>query len=99
MRGNTGSGVWADAAYRSEAMEAKLRDRKLKSHIHRKGKRGKPLTEQAVFVKGVVRRFHAASLISGTQASRSRLRRTCPAGCRLRVLPDQRSGFNKRAFA
>ena len=47
MQGNTGSGVWADAAYRSEEMEAKLRDRKLKSHIHRKGKRGKPLTEQA----------------------------------------------------
>jgi IS5 family transposase len=47
MRGNTGSGVWADAAYRSEEMEAKLRDRKLKSHIHRKGKRGKPLTDQA----------------------------------------------------
>jgi IS5 family transposase len=47
MRGNTGSGVWADAAYRSEEMEAKLHDRKLKSHIHRKGKRGKPLTEQA----------------------------------------------------
>lgn len=47
MRGNTGSGVWADAAYRSEEMEAKLRARKLKSHIHRKGKRGKPLTEQA----------------------------------------------------
>ena len=47
MRGNTGSGVWADAAYRSEEMEAKLRDRKLTSHIHRKGTRGKPLTEQA----------------------------------------------------
>lgn len=47
MRGNTGSGVWADAAYRSEEMEAKLRTRKLKSHIHRKGKRGKPLIEQA----------------------------------------------------
>jgi IS5 family transposase len=31
--------MWADAAYRSEEMEAKLRDRKLKSHIHRKGKR------------------------------------------------------------
>ena len=28
-------------------MAAKLRDRKLKSHIHRKGKRGKPLTERA----------------------------------------------------
>ena len=39
MPGNTGSGVRADAAYRSEAMEAKLRDRKLKSHILRKGKR------------------------------------------------------------
>jgi IS5 family transposase len=47
MRGNAGSGLWADAAYRSEEMEAKLRDRKLKSHIHRKSKRGKPLTEQA----------------------------------------------------
>jgi len=47
MRGNTGSGVWADAAYRSEEMEAKLRALKLTSHIHRKGKRSKPLTEQA----------------------------------------------------
>ncbi|MDT8854792.1 IS5 family transposase [Paracoccaceae bacterium Fryx2] len=47
MQGNTGSGVWADAAYRSEEMEAKLRALKLKSHIHRKGNRGKPLTDQA----------------------------------------------------
>jgi IS5 family transposase len=47
MQGNTGSGVWADSAYRSEEMEAKLRARKLKSHIHRKGNRGKPLTDQA----------------------------------------------------
>lgn len=47
MRGNTGSGVWADAAYRSDEMEAKLQARKFKSHIHRKGKRGKPLTKQA----------------------------------------------------
>ena len=46
-RGNTGSGVWADAAYRSEETEAKLRAQRFKSHIHRKGKRGKPLTEQA----------------------------------------------------
>ena len=28
-------------------MEANLRGMKLRSHIHRKGKRGKPLTEQA----------------------------------------------------
>jgi len=47
MRGNTGAGVRADAAYRSEEMEGKLRARKLKSHIHRKGRRGKPLTDQA----------------------------------------------------
>jgi hypothetical protein len=46
-RNNTGAGVWADAAYRSEEMKAKLKARKLTSHIHRKGKRGKPLTEQA----------------------------------------------------
>jgi IS5 family transposase len=46
MRGNTGPGVWADAACRSEEMKAKLRALKLTSHIHRKGKRGKPLTEQ-----------------------------------------------------
>jgi len=45
-RGNTGAGVWADPAYRSEDMEAKLRALNLKSRIHRKGKRGKPLTEQ-----------------------------------------------------
>ena len=34
----------ADAAYRSEEIEAKLCAQNLKSHIHRKGK---PLTEQA----------------------------------------------------
>jgi transposase, IS5 family len=46
MRGNTGSDVWVDPAYRSEEMEAKLRARGLKSRIHRKGTRGKPLSEQ-----------------------------------------------------
>ena len=46
-RCNTGAGVWADSAYRSEEMERKLHALKLRSHIHRKGKRGKPLTEQA----------------------------------------------------
>ena len=52
-----------------------------------------------VFVKHVVRRFHAASLISGTLISVSGLSQTGPAGCQLRVLPDQRSGFCARAFA
>ena len=45
--GDVTLGLWADPAYRSEEMEAKLRGMKLRSHIHRKGKRGKPLTEQA----------------------------------------------------
>jgi IS5 family transposase len=47
MRGDTGSGVWAGAAYRSEEMEEKLKAVKPTSDIHRKGKRDKPLTGQA----------------------------------------------------
>jgi len=46
-RGNTGSGVWADAAYRSAEIETALKARGLTSHIHRKGKWGKPVSEQA----------------------------------------------------
>ncbi len=46
MQGNTGSDVWAESAYHSEEMEANLRTRGLKSRIHRKGTRGKPLGEQ-----------------------------------------------------
>jgi IS5 family transposase len=45
--GNAGSGVRGDAACRSAEIEAALKARKLTSHIHRKGKRGKPLTGQA----------------------------------------------------
>ena len=41
---NTASGVWADSAYRSKETEAMLDDRMMKSHIHRRGSRGKPLT-------------------------------------------------------
>jgi len=47
MGGNTASGVWANSAYRSADIEAKLKARGLASHIHRKGKRGKPLSERA----------------------------------------------------
>jgi transposase, IS5 family len=46
MQGDTGSDVWSDSSYRSEEMEANLRARALKSRIHRKGKRDKPLTER-----------------------------------------------------
>ena len=40
---NTASGVWADTGYRSKKNEALLTDRMLKSHIHRKKPRGRPM--------------------------------------------------------
>lgn len=40
---NTASGVWADSAYRSKAIEAKIKDKGLRSRIHRKGYRNRPL--------------------------------------------------------
>ena len=43
---NTASGVWADSAYRSEATEIVLTARGLKSHIHRRRTRNKPLTKR-----------------------------------------------------
>jgi IS5 family transposase len=43
---NTASGVWADSAYRSAEIEAKLGEKGLRSRIHRKGRRGKPLSER-----------------------------------------------------
>jgi putative glutathione S-transferase len=52
-----------------------------------------------VFVKQVVRRFHAASLISGTLILFSGLSQTGPAGCQFWVLSDQRCGFCARAVA
>ena len=43
---NTAAGVWADSAYRSAEIEAKLQERGLRSRIHRKGRRGKPLGQR-----------------------------------------------------
>lgn len=42
---NTGKGVWADSAYRSEEAENLLKKRGLKSHVHRKAYRNRPLSE------------------------------------------------------
>jgi IS5 family transposase len=44
---NTASDVWADSAYRSAEIEARLEGKGLKSRIHRKGHRNKPLSERA----------------------------------------------------
>jgi IS5 family transposase len=41
-----GRDVWADAAYRSEEIEAQLKKRQLRSRIQYKGYRDKPLTSQ-----------------------------------------------------
>lgn len=41
-----GRDVWADSAYRSDAIEAHLKTTGLRSKIHRKGYRNKPLTAQ-----------------------------------------------------
>ncbi len=43
--GNTNRSVWADSAYRSEVTEERLKAQGYRSRIHRKGVRGKPLTD------------------------------------------------------
>ena len=42
---NTASGVWADSAYRSKAIEEKVKAKGLRSRIHRKGYRNHPLQD------------------------------------------------------
>jgi len=42
--GNTSCEVWADSAYRSAEIEAKLAERDFKSRIHRRGARNRPLS-------------------------------------------------------
>ncbi|MFU8779163.1 MAG: IS5 family transposase [Roseovarius sp.] len=43
---NTASDVWADSAYRSAETEEKLADRGLRSRIHRKAHRNRPLSKR-----------------------------------------------------
>jgi len=43
---NTSSDVWADSAYQSEDHEIALEVMGYRSHIHKKGKRNKPLSER-----------------------------------------------------
>ena len=43
---NTASDVWADSADRSAEIKEKLKDKGLRSRIHRKGKRNKPLSDR-----------------------------------------------------
>ena len=41
---NSGRGIWADSAYRSEKIEERLKE-SYRSQIHHKGYRGRPLSE------------------------------------------------------
>ncbi|MCF6327819.1 MAG: IS5 family transposase [Devosiaceae bacterium] len=45
---NTSSDFWADSAYRSAETERALSEKCYRSHIHHKGKRGKPLTARQI---------------------------------------------------
>lgn len=45
---NTASGFWGDSAYRSADVESRLEEKGYRSHIHHKGKRGKPLTARQI---------------------------------------------------
>lgn len=42
---NTSSDLWADSAYRSAEREAELKERMIRSHIHHKGYRNRPLSK------------------------------------------------------
>src|SRR4051812_41997953 len=44
---NPASDVWADTAYRSKETEEKLAEKGLRSRIHRRASRGKPLSQRA----------------------------------------------------
>ena len=44
---NSSGAVWADSAYRSEAMEESLKAAGYRSHIHRKAQKNKPLSQRS----------------------------------------------------
>src|SRR3954471_14071626 len=62
---NTASDVWADTAYRPKEGEEKLAEKGLRSRIHRRASRGKPLSQRAQ---------EASRTRSKVRARRARLR-------------------------
>jgi transposase, IS5 family len=59
-KANTGSGVWADTAYRSKKNEKHLRRAGLKSAIHRKKPKGKPMPERVAKANAAKSKVRAA---------------------------------------
>lgn len=45
-KSNTGAEVWADSAYRSAEIEAKLEAKGYKSRVHRRARRNRPLSRR-----------------------------------------------------
>src|ERR671933_374426 len=59
-RTNTASDVWADTAYRSQANERHLADNGLRSRIHRKKPKGKPMPAPIARANGRKSKVRAA---------------------------------------
>jgi IS5 family transposase len=59
-KSNTASDVWADTAYRSKANERHLADNGLRSRIHRKKPKGKPMPAPMVRANGRKSKVRAA---------------------------------------
>ena len=59
-RSNTGSHVWADTAYRSKANEKHLAESGLRSQIHRKKPKGKPMPERTARANGAKSKVRSA---------------------------------------
>ena len=57
---NTASDVWADTAYRSKANEKHLADNGLRSRIHRKKPKGKPMPANTARANGAKAKVRAA---------------------------------------
>src|SRR5918994_3416471 len=59
-KANTASDVWADTAYRSKTNEKHLADHGLRSRIHRKKPKGKPMPANTARVNGAKSKVRAA---------------------------------------
>ena len=59
-KANTASDVWADTAYRSRANERHLANNGLRSQIHRKKPKGKPMPKPIARANGVKSKVRAA---------------------------------------
>ena len=91
-RDNTSKDVYADSAYRSAETERKLRARGFRSHIHKRGRRNRPLTE-AQGREPTTARARCAP-VSSTCSGRRRMRPAVNSSARsASCVRRSRSGF------